>query len=109
MDSVTVENIGNCILEAYDDDGDMYCLIIRTQLGVSRILQIGPIQSGATLNCFESFSQIDFDEFKLSKIIDKFLNGQSSITQVTTYNPETKEEFEVFTNKLPDVKDFLYD
>ena len=109
MDSISVENVGNCVLEAYNDDGDKYLLVIRTALGISRILQIGPISTTVNTNCFESFIQIDYDENKISKIIDKFLNGNSSITQVESYSAETKEDFKEFTDSLPNIKDFLYD
>jgi len=47
MDSISIDNIGNCIIQAFNDDGDSFYLIIRTVLGISRIFQIGPIQDGA--------------------------------------------------------------
>ena len=43
MDSVSVDDIGNVVLDGYNDIGDRYILIIRTVLGISRILDFGPI------------------------------------------------------------------
>jgi len=44
MDSVTIDDIGNVILDGFNDYGEEFFLIIRTVLGVSRILEYGPIQ-----------------------------------------------------------------
>ena len=51
MDSISVNDIGNVILDGYNDLGDRYFLIIRTVLGISRILDFGPIQQGAHTYC----------------------------------------------------------
>lgn len=37
LDSISIDDIGNFVLEAFTDDGEKYYLMIRTVLGVSRI------------------------------------------------------------------------
>ena len=80
-----IENIGECCIEACTDLHECYYLIIRTAQGVTRIFQYGPIvpESGILeKSCKCSFKRIDFDERKINKTIDAFLNNPySNITQ----------------------------
>lgn len=75
MDELVVDDIGNCIIEANDDEGNFYYLIIRTAYGVTRILEYGPyIDGGFPLSCSCTFKQFDYHERKISKAIEKFLS-----------------------------------
>lgn len=109
LDSIEIDNIGNCIIEAFTDDGDVYYLIIRTVLGVSRIFQMGPIQNGATIECYCQFKQLDYDDYKIDKIINKFISGNQLITQINVFDIESKNDILEVTNKLPDMRSLLYD
>ena len=80
MDSISVNDIGNVILDGYNDLGERYFLIIRTVLGISRILDFGPIQQGAPTYCQCTFQQMDYNDVKIDKIIDKFLNDKKMLT-----------------------------
>ena len=44
MDSVSIEDIGNCCLSASNDIGEFYFFISRSVLGVTRILEYGPFK-----------------------------------------------------------------
>ncbi len=109
LDTIEIEDIGNCIIEAYNDDGDLFYLIIRTVLGVSRILQFGPIQNGAVTECACSFKQMDYDDYKIDKLIDKFVDGKFNFSQIISTKIETKAQMQSITDTLPDIKEFLYD
>ena len=109
MDSISIDNIGNCIIQAFNDDGDSFYLIIRTVLGISRIFQIGPIQDGAITQCYCSFKQIDYDDYKIDKIIKKFIGTNSSITQINVIDINQKQDIIQITEKLPDMRNLLYD
>lgn len=43
MDSLEVEDIGNCSIRAFNDEGEEYILIIDTNVGITRIFTYGPI------------------------------------------------------------------
>jgi len=109
LDSFTVENIGNCIIHTFTDDGTQRYLITRTVLGVSRVLKCGPIQSGAHTICSSSFEQFDYDEKKLNRCIERFVADDPEITQVEVLEPSTREDYEDITNSLPDIRNYLYD
>ena len=44
LDSITVAEIGECCLHAFNDYGSEYYILITTKAGVTRILTIGPIK-----------------------------------------------------------------
>lgn len=109
MDSISVDDIGNVILDGYNDLGERYFLIIRTLLGVSRILEFGPIQPGAKTFCQCTFQQMDYDEKKIDKIIDKFLNDKKMLTQVQSSQISSKNDMTIVTDFIPNIVEFLYD
>lgn len=80
-----IEDIGNCAISAFNDIGEEYILIIDTNMGVTRILNFGPVVPDLEtlpkkVNC--NFSRINFSEGKIIKEINKFLTGGfSNITQ----------------------------
>ena len=80
LDSFSVEDVGNCIIITNNDENTKNYLMIRTVLGVSRILQIGPIEDGAITRCGCYFQQIDYDDVKLDKCIEKFVDSKADMT-----------------------------
>lgn len=84
MDSLEVENIGDCCLEACNDSGEVYFLCISTSLGVSKILEYGPYMDGLSpIHLIYKYQELAYNEKKLNTIINKFLNDISkNITQV---------------------------
>ena len=111
-DSLAVDDIGNCAIEACSDEGARYYLVIKTQLGSSIIFEYGPIIPEINLlpkTCTCSFRRIAFSENKLIKTIDGFLNNPyRTITQATIV-----DEAEVYQNCINIIdyvkadKDFL--
>lgn len=92
MDSIEIEDIGNCSIEACNDSGAFWYLIIKTNYGMSEILEYGPIvpdinELPNSVIC--DYSKIEFMEGKLKKIIDMFLNnGKRQITQAREISKE---------------------
>ena len=80
-----VEDLGNCAIIANTDQGVEYYLIIKTELGTSLILEAGPyiLDSNMLAKSVNiSFKRIEYNEGKLSSIIEKFLNNPyRNITQ----------------------------
>jgi hypothetical protein len=67
-----VEDLGNCIIEAGDDFGQLYFLKIDTNLGWSRIFEYGPCtpdfhELPKSVIC--NFDREEFNEIKLSNRI----------------------------------------
>lgn len=85
MDSIEIDRIGQCSIEARNDLGECFYLHIETDLGWVMITKFGPIQEGIGIrNTFNliHFEQ-DYDEKKLHKIIRDFINDPKRIiTQV---------------------------
>jgi hypothetical protein len=85
--TINVDDIGNVCLLARNDLGEEYYLIINTYLGETKILNYGPAQPDLqTLpaNIFMSYCKFDYNENKICKIIDKFINSN-----LITYVEET--------------------
>lgn len=92
MGEITVDDVGDCAIEACNDDGLVWYLIIDTSLGNSRIFEYGPImidleELPKSVTC--KFDRIEFDERKINKRITEFLNSPyKNITQATVVPKE---------------------
>lgn len=93
MDTLEVEDIGNCTIQALNDDGLIWYMVIQTSLGWTKIFEYGPCapdfnELPKAVNC--NFSRIDFDEKKVYKRIDEFLNNSfRKITQAFIVEEDT--------------------
>lgn len=73
-----VDSIGECSIIAVDNVGKEYYLIIHTGYGMTQIIEYGPIIPDIEeLPNYVSYTykMIEYDEYKLEKIIDAFLNN----------------------------------
>ena len=95
-DTIDIENLGNCFIEAYNDFGARFYLWIQTDLGFSKILEAGPYVDDGKIPCKEcalSFTQTSFTEPKMIKKIESFLNTvKYHITQAFDKQDEYTEE-----------------
>ena len=93
LDTIDIDDIGNCAISAINDDAEEWFLITDTYEGWTKIREFGPIvvdrdelRTFFSYNCYAS----DFSEKKLRTRIDKFLNNpRRMITQVS----EVEKEF----------------
>ena len=80
-----VDDIGQCIIQANNDLAEEFYLIIKTELGWSEILEYGPCVPDLELlqyNYQIKYSRIEYNQGKLERTIDKFLNDpKRMITQ----------------------------
>lgn len=80
-----VENIGDCIIQANNDFGEEFYLIIKTVLGWTEILEYGPCvpdlpELQYTYNI--KYNKFEYNQSKIERTIDKFLNdAKRTITQ----------------------------
>lgn len=80
-----VENIGECIIQANNDFGEIFLLMIRTELGWTQVIDYGPLVPDIELlspNFKILYSRFEFNQQKIEKLIDRFLNDpKKEITQ----------------------------
>ena len=105
LDSIDIEDIGNCCINALNDSGEEWFLVIRTWEGWTEITDYGPLLVDS--DQFSSYFVYnkygyDFSEKKISTAIDKFLNNPKRvITQVYEVEKEfAKERLDMIRNKL---------
>lgn len=88
--SIDIDDIGNVTLECINDIRyQVYYLMIRTEMGKTKIIEYGPmflpeLDSSvvpSSITC--TYNEIDFNVNKISRIIEKFLNDPKRlVTQV---------------------------
>lgn len=92
-----VDNIGDCVIQANTDLGEEYYLIVKTELGWTEILDYGPVTPDLELlpiNYNIKYSRIEYNQSKIERIIDKFLNdAKRCITQAKVVELEDIYEF----------------
>lgn len=100
-----IENIGEVCLIANNDFLQEQILIIHTELGKTKIIQYGPIYVDNVqlpTNCVYSFSEIDYNEYKIDKAIEKFINdAKFRTTQVTVVDMDDA------LDRIIDLREFL--
>ena len=83
---ITIENTGNCVIKAFNDDAATFYLWIKTsEFGLTKIIEFGPYVEDLLyeLKNFKiSYKKINYSESKITKAIDTFLNNPNyQITQ----------------------------
>ena len=86
-----VEDISNCAVEANDDLGNFYYMIINSEMGYSKILEFGPVSANHDFlsTAYQKFKTIEFSQSKLKKVLYEFLNNDlRKITQAKEISVE---------------------
>lgn len=97
-DCLDVEDIGNVCIQASNDAGQNWILLIKTKLGFSYILEYGPFHYGKITEYLNhTFQRIEYSEYKLEKKIDKFLNEPRRLITQVQFKDED-EALELMTN-----------
>lgn len=95
--NLEVDNVGDCVLQANNDFGNEYYLLIKTELGFSEVLEYGPCMPDIQMLPLDyniSYSRFEYNQGKLERIIDKFLNNPKRvITQAKVTDYESIKEF----------------
>ena len=83
--TLDVDDIGNCCIQAFNDSGEEFYLVVKTQLGWTEILEYGPIirdvqELPKSVIC--NYQRFEYKQDKVAKVIEKFLNEyRRNITQ----------------------------
>ena len=92
MGELQIDNIGQCAIQANNDSGEFWYLVVKTRLGSSRVFSYGPLAKGVDFlhkSTKMSFKRIEYDEGKIEKEIKGFLNNPfADITQAMEISPE---------------------
>lgn len=103
---ITLDDIGNICMQASNDRGDSWILLIRTSLGFCYLVEYGPfsLDEHQENYVYSRYEKFEYSEYKLEKKIDKFLNDSKKIiTQV-----EIIDEDEARQN-IKNVMEVLYE
>ncbi len=102
MDSIDIDDIGNCFLQIYNDEGKEWLMSVKTKLGWTIVKTFGPfiLDSNTMDSNFSYFKkELEFKEKKLYNIIDDFINNpHKQITQIFIIDENT------FNDKLSSIK-----
>ena len=77
-----VDNIGECVIRGRNDLGEEYYLIIRTDMGWTEQINFGPVTPDVDILPFNinmNYARFEFNQSKLMRAIDKFLNDPKKI------------------------------
>lgn len=90
--SVDIDEMGQFALEAWNDDGMYYYLVVRTLLGTTTIATCGPVVPDVELlpsGFSMTLDKMPYKEDKLAKTINFWLNGKDKkLTNAVTIKPE---------------------
>lgn len=102
--SIIIDDLGQCCIEGYNDDGEFYYLIITTSMGTSTIVTYGPvvpdiddIPDGYNVSLIKE----SYDLRKLNTIVSKWLNGRMRLTGANLVDINDA------TENIKDVKEYL--
>lgn len=88
---LNVDDIGQCVIQGRNDLGEEHYLFIRTEMGWTEQVSIGPVCPEIEILPFNIsllYSRYEFNQGKIERAIDKFLNDPKKMisqAEVTTY------------------------
>lgn len=92
-----VDDIGQCVIQANNDLGEDFYLIVKTELGWTELLEYGPCVPDLTqlpMNYNIKYTRFEYNQGKIERAIDKFLNDpKRGITQAKLAYVEDIREF----------------
>lgn len=85
--NIDIENIGDFAISVTNDMCKEWLMIVRTEYGICQIIQYGPLLidfDELPENVNYNYQRMEYNEGKLVRMIDKFINDPSKLaTQVT--------------------------
>ena len=103
--ALEVDDIGNCCVSATTATYTEYILIIKTEGGRTKIIQYGPryidVDTVLPSEVSYTYSEFDFNEGKIRRIIDTWLNSKTLAQQAVLITIEEAKE------RIKDLVNFL--
>lgn len=95
--TLEIDNIGECALQARNDLGEEFYLMIHTNTGWTEIIEYGPSTPDITLlprSISYKYDRFEFNSAKIERLIDKFLNdGKRMISQAQIVEVDDIRDF----------------
>ena len=95
--TIDVDNIGECAIQARNDLGEEFYLLIHTEIGWTEVIEYGPANPDITMlprSVTYKYDRFEYNFAKLERMIDKFLNdGKRMISQASVVDVEDIREF----------------
>lgn len=92
-----VDDIGSNVILGRNDFGEEHYLITRTDMGYTEMIVFGPVTPDIDIlsnNVNMSYQRFDFNQGKIERLIDKFLNDtKKCITQASVVEYEDIRDF----------------
>ena len=82
VDSICVEDIGNCALEAIDQLGRYFYIIIKTDAGMTKVITFGPVMPDFIdlPNGYSSgYTYMKYSDTKLNGMLQKWALGGKGV------------------------------
>lgn len=89
---LNVDDIGQCVILGRNDIGEENYLIIRTEMGWTEQITVGPVTPDIDILPFNVgiyYTRFEFNQGKIERAIDKFLNDPKKMisqAEVTTFD-----------------------
>ena len=90
--NLEVDNVGDCVLQANNDFGNEYYLLIKTELGWSEVLEYGP--------CIPDIQILPLD-YKIAWIRVGFQSGISGKEPTCQSRRHKRHRFDSWVRKIP--------
>jgi len=81
---LSVDDLGECAIEATNDEGYFYYLVIRTSLGMTTIAKCGPVVPDVNMlpdGYATELVRMKYDGQKLGSVVNKWLNDKKKLTE----------------------------
>lgn len=95
--TIDIDNIGECVIQARNDLGEEFYLLLRTELGWTELIEYGPATPDISLlphTINYKYDRFEYNSAKIERIIDKFLNdGKRMISQAQVVEIEDIRSF----------------
>ena len=96
---LSVDNIGECVIQARNDLGEEWYLLITSEMGWTEVIEYGPAHPDLNLlppNITQTYSRFEYNDGKLCRIIDSFLNNpKRGVTQAEVVEVQDIRHFMV--------------
>lgn len=102
---VDIEDVGNCALAAYNSvQYKKSFILVKTVEGETRVVISGPHWVELEKPCDEysfTFQSFQYNQFKIERLIEKFLNGRFFVDQVVVMKIDDA------LDEIPDVREYI--
>lgn len=100
---VSIDDIGNCAIEAVNDLNEQYYLVTKTVLGKTKICTFGPVLEDIESSIFNlNYYTTDYNAKKIQKTIYMFLNNNKTALISATIIDEKDA-----LDKIPSIKRYI--